>query len=1078
MNRIRLFIVAVSLILTACQSTGNRDTIAKLRDQHIEIKEEKISGGLDKAMQAYQHFLEEAPNSALKAEAIRRLADLKIAKEYGILANGSEPAGKAPAMSAPEHAVVPKISSAAGTPGGQKMTQALVPAESDADFEKRASQSQPAAGIVSPAGTSAGSEDLERASAREAIALYEKLIKDYPSYDRNDQVLYQMSRAYEELGQVDPAMKVMDRLVKDYPKSRYMDEVQFRRAEYLFTRRHYLDAEDAYGSIVKRGSQSPFYQLALYKLGWTFYKQELYEEALDRYIALLDYKVSVGYDFYQTKDEQEKKRIDDTFRAVSLCFSSLHGDTSPAEYFKSHGKRSYEDGIYSNLGEFYFDKQRYADAATVYNAFVGSNPFHKVAPQFAMRVIEIDTAGAFPSLVIDAKKQFAHSYGLKSEYWKHFEPSARPEVMAWLKTNLTDLSKHYHSLYQDPKEVKEKKANFEEARNWYREFLTSFPKETESPGMNYLLADLYLENQNFDQAAIEYERTAYEYPRHEKSKEAGYAAVYAYRKHMDSVSPEEKDKVKRVIVASSLKFADTYPEHEKAAIILGAAADDLYNMKDYEQAVAAARKLIDKFPSAGTDVVRGAWIVAGHGTYELHRYNEAETAYAKALTLFPDGDKGREALIDNLAAAIYKQGEDANAKADYKAASEHFLRVGRLAPASKIRVNAEYDAAAALIQLKDWQAAATVLAGFRNLFPGHTLLPEVTKKIAYVYREDGKLTLAAGEYERMEMESKDDEVRREALLTAAELHEKAGDQAKALLVYRRYVGHFPHPVEANLETRNKIAESLKKNERENYLAEIKQIVAIDAGAGAERTPRTRYLAGKGALVLAEETFGQFTGIKLVEPFKVNLDKKKGLMKVVTQQFSKLLDYEVGEVTAAATFYLAEIYADFSKDLKESERPKDLTAVELEEYELALEEQAYPFEEKAISTHKSNLDLISLGVYNEWVDKSLQKLAVLVPARYNKPEEESPVIDSADHYLYAIERHEPAVQKAEDPKKDEKVDVPKEPVKAVEQEPDTKPADIQEAVKVEKPVQDVKPHKTSEKAGDINGQSAASDTAAK
>jgi hypothetical protein len=49
---------------------------------------------------------------------------------------------------------------------------------------------------------------------------------------------------------------------------------------------------------------------------------------------------------------------------------------------------------------------------------------------------------------------------------------------------------------------------------------------------------------------------------------------------------------------------------------------------------------------------------------------------------------------------------------------------------------------------------------------------------------------------------------------------------------------------------------------------------------------------------------------------------------------------------------------------------------------------------------------------------------------------------------------------------------------VEQEPDTKPADIQEAVKVAKPVQDVKPHKTSKKAGDINGQNAPSDTASK
>ena len=106
-------------------------------------------------------------------------------------------------------------------------------------------------------------------------------------------------------------------------------------------------------------------------------------------------------------------------------------------------------------------------------------------------------------------------------------------------------------------------------------------------------------------------------------------------------------------------------------------------------------------------------------------------------------------------------------------------------------------------------------------------------------------------------------------------------------MYRRYVDYFPHPVEPNLETRNKIAEALKKkNDQDNYLAELKQIVAIDASAGGERTPRTRYLAGKAALVLAEQTFDQFAGVKLVEPFEANLRKKKELMKIATQQFSQ------------------------------------------------------------------------------------------------------------------------------------------------------------------------------------------------
>ena len=58
-------------------------------------------------------------------------------------------------------------------------------------------------------------------------------------------------------------------------------------------------------------------------------------------------------------------------------------------------------------------------------------------------------------------------------------------------------------------------------------------------------------------------------------------------------------------------------------------------------------------------------------------------------------------------------------------------------------------------------------------------------------------------------------------------------------------------------------------------------------------------------------------------------------------------------------------------------------MELEQYELAIEEQAYPFEEKAIQVHESNLQLISRGVYNAWIEKSLQKLAEFIPARYDR-----------------------------------------------------------------------------------------------
>ncbi len=996
-------------MLVACSSISNKDTIAKLRDVQIEIKEEKIEGGLEKAMLSYQRFLEETPDSTLTPEAIRRLADLKIEKEYGTLSQGPKSAGRAPALSAPERATHPKVASVAGTPSDQALAYIPDRDESEADFERRATREQPVDSMTAAADKPVeGADDLERADTREAIALYKKLLNDYPLYERNDQVLYQMSRAYEELGQIKEAMGVMDRMVMDFPESRYIDEVQFRRAEYFFTRRSYRDAEDAYGSIVKIGIGSTFYELALYKLGWTFYKQELYEDSLDRFITLMDHKVSVGYDFEQTEDEQERKRTEDTFRVTSLSFSNLGGSNSVVDYFSRHGKRSYEDKIYSNLAEFYFDKRRYADAAAAYNAFVTRNPFHKVAPNFHMRVIEIQATGGFPSLVLDSKKDFATNYGLKAEYWKYFDPSDRPDVLGYLKTNLTDLANHYHACYQDPKQAEIKPANFEEALNWYREFLTSFPMDPESPAINYQLADLLLENRSYGASALEFEKTAYNYPTHVKSSQAGYASLLAYREQLGAVAPEDEDMVKREVVRSSLKFADTFPEHEKAGIALGAAADDLYDIKEYEQALTAAKKLIEKFPGTDVDVLRAAWLVIGHSAYELLRYSEAETAYVNVLALLPEGDKTHDELIDNLAASIYKQGEQANAAQDYRAAADHFLRVGRMAPTSKIRPTAEYDAAAALIQLKNWEMAASVLVGFRNNFPKNPLQTEVTKKIAYVYRENNQLSLAANEYERIERESLDEEIRRDALLVAAELHEKDGNSVRALEVYRRYVGYFPQPVELNLETRNKITEMLKaQNDLKSYLGELENIVAIDASAGSARTPRTRYLAGKAALVLAEQTFDQFAEVKLVKPFETNLRKKKELMKTATDKFNQLVDYEIAETTAAATFYLAEVYANFSKGLTMSERPEGLSPEEREQYELAIEEQAYPFEEKAIQVHESNLKLISRGVYNVWIEKSLQKLAESVPARYDKPEETSGIISSLETYIFEIDRPAPA-----------------------------------------------------------------------
>jgi hypothetical protein len=51
--------------------------------------------------------------------------------------------------------------------------------------------------------------------------------------------------------------------------------------------------------------------------------------------------------------------------------------------------------------------------------------------------------------------------------------------------------------------------------------------------------------------------------------------------------------------------------------------------------------------------------------------------------------------------------------------------------------------------------------------------------------------------------------------------------------------------------------------------------------------------------------------------------------------------------------------------------------------MLLEEQAYPFEEKAIDLHQHNQERIAEGHWTPWLSRSLSTLAEMFPARYQR-----------------------------------------------------------------------------------------------
>src|SRR6185295_5357315 len=152
-----------------------------------------------------------------------------------------------------------------------------------------------------------------------------------------------------------------------------------------------------------------------------------------------------------------------------------------------------------------------------------------------------------------------------------------------------------------------------------------------------------------------------------------------------------------------------------------------------------------------------------------------------------------------------------------------------------------------------------------------------------------------------------------------------------------------------------------------------------------RTDRSRLLAARASLELARPRDEMARAIRLTVPLDRALLAKKAAMEQALSAYARAAQYGVAEVSTPATYAMAELYRHLGKALLDSERPRDLSPDELEQYQVLLEEQAFPFEEKAIEIHESNAQRAAGGIYDDWVRKSFVALAELKPARYARNE---------------------------------------------------------------------------------------------
>jgi tetratricopeptide (TPR) repeat protein len=639
-------------------------------------------------------------------------------------------------------------------------------------------------------------------------------------------------------------------------------------------------------------------------------------------------------------------------------------------------------------------------------------PLATPAPELLARVIEIHEKNGFPSLALEAKRDYVVRYGHDSEF-RRANPAGWAAAQPRVKTHLSELARHHHAAWQQGKA----RGDLQEAVRWYRELLGAFADDAEVAGQRFLLAELLFEDRQFAQAAIEYETVAYgaapgpagagaaalaqaAATANPKAADAGYAALLAYAEQVKAAAAgPERVALQRAGIDSALRFAAAFPSDRRVGSVTTTTAETLLALGDAEAATSVARQALAG--PATTTEQRTAWTVLAVSAFDRARFAEAEQAYGEALARVPPGSAGSAMAADiaeRRAAAIYKQGDAARTAGRMREAIGHFERLATLAPQSSVRAAAQFDAATALLGLKDWPAAVASLEDFRRRFPGHALQADVPAKLALAYGEQKRWGPAAAEFERVAAAQSDPALRRAAMWQAAELHEKASadgaPRKTAIAAFERYQQAWPQPLEAATEARWRLVQLTRaEGQAAKSLAWIRALRQTELAGGESRTPRSRALSALAAIELSAPLLEAYRKVALVEPLANNLKLKKARMETLLKAYADAAADGDAEAVTAATFHTAALYQDFGKAMLASQRPKRLKKAELEQYNVMLEEQAFPFEEKAIALHETNARRTAQGLYDEWVKKSLAALATLKPVRWAKTERSEEALDA-------------------------------------------------------------------------------------
>lgn len=201
-----------------------------------------------------------------------------------------------------------------------------------------------------------------------------------------------------------------------------------------------------------------------------------------------------------------------------------------------------------------------------------------------------------------------------------------------------------------------------------------------------------------------------------------------------------------------------------------------YNLKDYDQALAAYSKVItahQSSPKFGPAVIGAMW-----SAYSADNY-------AKSIELF--NQHGKSLAENQRLTAIYLAGSAAREMGDHKRTIQLLGSITQAPASNPLLEKALFKLAASQLDLEMYDEMATTVQRLANLYPQSPLLIDAAFMLAAGDAKSGNLARGAARLTELIEQGPDNPYHMQALLRRARLYEQADRLTAAAADYRQYL---------------------------------------------------------------------------------------------------------------------------------------------------------------------------------------------------------------------------------------------------------------------------------------------------